>query len=70
MAKYTGTVKHNDLEGGFLELHTDDNEIYRLEGAGSVSPGDRVIVEGSVDAGGFGIQMTSPALKVSKISKA
>ena len=31
MAKYTGTVKHNDLEGGFLELHTDGGDVYRLE---------------------------------------
>ena len=70
MAKYTGTVKHNDLEGGFLELHTDDNEIYRLQGATQVSPGDRVVVEGTVDSGGFGLQMTGPALNVTNITKA
>ena len=29
--KYMGTVRHNDLEGGFLELVTDKGEIYRLD---------------------------------------
>ena len=30
MPKFTGTIRHNDLEGGFYELHTDNGDIYRL----------------------------------------
>ncbi|MEM6994854.1 MAG: DUF5818 domain-containing protein [Myxococcota bacterium] len=70
MAKYTGTVKHNDLEGGFLELHTDGGDVYRLEGANKLSAGDRVVVEGTVESGGFGIQMSGPSLRVSKATPA
>lgn len=70
MAKFTGTVQHNDLEGGFFELHTDDGDVYRLEGGGKVKAGDRIVVEGTVDGGGFGFQMTGPSIKVSNISPA
>jgi len=68
MATYTGTVQHNDLEGGFLELRTDDGEVYRLSGA-EAKPGDRVKVEGKVASGGFGIHMSGPSLEVSRLEK-
>ncbi len=68
MATYTGTVKHNDLEGGFLELHTDGGEVYRLSGA-KAQPGDRVKVVGKVERGGFGIHMSGPALEVESLEK-
>lgn len=68
MATYTGTVKHNDLEGGFLELHTDGGEVFRLNGA-KAQPGDRVKIEGTVERGGFGIHMSGPALKVQSLEK-
>ena len=67
MSKYTGTVRHNDLEGGFLELHTEGGDVYRLEGAKGVSAGQRVTVHGSVEGGGFGIHMTGPSIKVQRI---
>lgn len=67
MATYTGTVRKNDLEGGFLELVTDDGTVYRLEGAAGVEAGTKVRVEGKLDKGGFGIQMTGPALVVDTI---
>lgn len=70
MAKYTGTVKHNDLEGGFAELHTDSGDVYRLEGKGPFTPGARISVEGTVEHGGFGIQMSGPSLKVSAVTPA
>ena len=63
MATFTGTVQHNDLEGGFLELKTDDGHTYRLDGA-SPTPGARVRIEGDIEHGGFGIHMSGPALKV------
>jgi hypothetical protein len=59
-------VRANALEGGFLELHTDDGEVYRLSGA-RAEPGARVRVTGTVEVGGFGIQMSGPAIKVTKL---
>jgi hypothetical protein len=66
MATFTGTIQHNDLEGGFLELKTDGGDVYRLEGA-APSPGARVRIEGEVQHGGFGIHMSGPSLKVSRV---
>lgn len=65
MASFTGTVQHNDLEGGFLELKTDSGDVYRLEGA-SPSPGARVRIDGEINHGGFGIHMSGPSLKVAR----
>jgi hypothetical protein len=70
MASYTGTIRKNDLEGGFFELVTDDGETYRLEGAGKVTAGERVKVKGTVEEGGFGLHMSGPSLKVSAIERA
>lgn len=64
--QFTGTVRHNDLEGGFLELHTDGGEVYRLSG-GSAKVGQKVRVTGRVERGGFGIHMSGPALNVERI---
>jgi Protein of unknown function (DUF5818) len=66
MAKFTGTIRKNDLEGGFLELETDDGDVYRLSGA-SPAVGARVRVTGKVETGGFGIHMSGPALAVEKV---
>jgi hypothetical protein len=67
MAKeFIGTVRKNDLEGGFLEIVTDGGEVYRLSGA-SPEVGQRVKVTGRVERGGFGIHMSGPALEVESI---
>ena len=63
MAEFTGTVRKNDLEGGFLELLTDSGDVYRISGA-SPTVGQRIRVKGEVESGGFGIHMSGPALKV------
>ncbi len=67
MAKYTGTVKKNDIEGGVWELHTSDGERYQLRGGDDNLrvTGQKVEVEGKIDRGGFGIGMTGPYLDVS-----
>jgi hypothetical protein len=67
MATYTGTVRHNDLEGGFFELVADDGKTYRLAGVRDLSVGDRVRVHGNVEVGGFGIHMSGPSIAVQKI---
>jgi hypothetical protein len=64
--QFTGTVRKNDLEGGFLEIVTDDGDVYRLSGA-SPKAGQRVRVTGRVERGGFGIHMSGPALEVESI---
>ncbi|RMG94909.1 MAG: hypothetical protein D6705_14935 [Deltaproteobacteria bacterium] len=71
MATIRGTVRHNDLEGGFYELVADDGTVYRLDGATGVKAGQKVTVEGEVEAPGFGIHMTStPVLVVESIRPA
>ncbi len=67
MAKFTGTVRKNDLEGGFYELATTSGDVYRLSTHGKASAGDKVEVEGTIDSGGFGIHMSGPSLKVQSI---
>ena len=70
MATFTGTVRFNDLEGGFHELVTDKGDVYRLSKAGSVKAGERVKVKGKVEGGGFGIHMSGPSIAVDSIEKA
>lgn len=65
---FTGIVRKNDLEGGFLELVTDGGDVYRLSGASPTpAPGQRVRVTGRVERGGFGIHMSGPAIEVTSI---
>lgn len=70
MPKFTGTIRHNDLEGGFYELHTDDGAVFRLQGADKLTAGARVVVKGTIEDGGFGIQMSGPSLTVDRIDPA
>lgn len=70
MPKFTGTIRHNDLEGGFYELHTDDGAVFRLQGGGKLTPGDHVTVKGKLEEGGFGFHMTGPAIIVERVDPA
>ena len=72
MATFKGTVKRNDLEGGFWELHADDGERYQLRGGGGglEVEGLRVVIEGKLDKEAFGIGMTGPYLDVKSWKKA
>ena len=66
MAKYRGTVRRNDLEGGHWQLEGDDGTTYTLEGApkGIEQDGAKVEIDGAIDRGVMGIAMTGPTLKV------
>jgi formylmethanofuran dehydrogenase subunit C len=69
--KVTGTVEFVDLEGGLYRLSADDGKRYQLIGSrGELKSvkGARVEVEGAVDEG-FGIGMSGPQLRVSRIRK-
>lgn len=70
MASFSGTVRHNDLEGGFFELHTGDGSSYRLQGAKGLTAGAKVVVHGTIESGGFGLHMTGPAINVEKVDPA
>jgi len=70
MAKFKGTVRHNKLEGGFFDLKTDEGAVFRLEGASDLHDGDHVVVHGKVEEGGFGIQMSGPSIRVSRVESA
>lgn len=66
MAKFQGTVKKNDLEGGFWELVADDGEHYQLRGAGNdlCVEGQRVQIDGAIAKDAMGIGMSGPYLDV------
>lgn len=66
MAKFRGTVRRNDLEGGHWQLEADDGTAYVLEGStqGIAEDGAKVEIEGAVDKNAMGFAMTGPILKV------
>ena len=67
MATFTGTVRFNDLEGGFHELVTDKGDVYRLSKC-TAKVGQQVKVKGKLESGGFGIHMSGPSIEVESIS--
>jgi hypothetical protein len=71
MAKFRGTVRRNDLEGGHWQLEADDGTTYTLEGApGAIEQdGAKVEIEGAVDKDAMGFAMTGPILKVTSGKK-
>jgi len=71
MAKFRGTIRRSDLEGGHWQLVADDGTTYVLEGAtASVEQdGAKVEIGGAVDRQAMGIAMTGPTLKVKAAKK-
>ncbi len=71
MAKFRGTIRHNDLEGGHYQLVADDGTSYEVEGADPAlkEDGARVEVEGAIDRGAMSISMTGPILKVRSVKR-
>ncbi len=69
MAKFRGTIKRNDLEGGHFQLASSDGVDYELEGSDPLLRRDglRVEIEGSVDGGTLSFSMTGPRLKVKSV---
>ena len=72
MAKFRGTIRHSDLEGGHFQLAADDGTIYELEGNDPAlrRDGARVEIEGSVDRAALSLAMTGPRLKVKSVKPA
>jgi hypothetical protein len=71
MTTFRGTVRKNDLEGGFWELEADDGEHYQLRGGdnGLRVEGQSVVIEGQLDDEAYGIGMTGPTLDVKSWKK-
>ncbi len=66
MSTFTGTVKKNDLEGGFWELVDSKGERYQLQGADAALQveGQEVEIEGSIESASMGIGMSGSILKI------
>jgi len=75
MAKYKGTVRRNDLEGGHWQLVASDGVTYILEGAVTAGAdaawvdGAHVEIDGAVDRGALSFAMTGPVLKVKSVKR-
>jgi hypothetical protein len=71
MAKFRGTIRRSDLEGGHWQLEGDDGTTYVLEGAtGTIEQeGAKVEIDGAVDRDAMGIAMTGPTLRVRTAKK-
>lgn len=77
MAKFRGTLRRSDLEGGHWQLVTDDGETYVLDGASLGAEGDvtlvdgvRVEIDGHVDRQAMSFAMTGPMLSAKSIKGA
>lgn len=73
MAKFRGTVRRNDLEGGHWQLVADDGSEYVLDaapGEANLTDGARVEIDGSVDRAALSFAMTGPTLKVKSVKRA
>jgi len=66
VAKYVGTVKQTDLEGGHWTLVTDQGVVYQLVGGdpGVLQEGLRVELEGKLATQQMGIAMLGDLLEV------
>lgn len=72
MAKFRGTVRRNDLEGGHWQLVADDGTEYVLDAAdgdANLAEGARVEIDGSVDRAALSFAMTGATLKVKAIKR-
>ena len=65
--KVKGTLEYRDIEGGVWLLKGDDGKRYTLLGRIDAKPGATVEVDGILDDSGFGIAMSGPQLKVSRV---
>ena len=65
--KVKGTLEFKDLEGGVWLLKADDGKRYTLLGRIDAKSGATVEVDGILDEGGFGLAMSGPQLKVTRL---
>jgi hypothetical protein len=69
MAKFRGTIRRNDLEGGHFQLEAEDGTTYVLDGSDPAlsKDGSKVEIDGAVDRQAMSFAMTGPVLKVRSV---
>lgn len=68
MAKYVGTIRRTDLEGGAWTLVSDQGVVYQLDGGGQdlLVDGVRAEVEGRLAPQKMGLAMVGDILEVKR----
>jgi hypothetical protein len=71
MSKLRGTIRKSDLEGGVYQFHTDDGDVFEVEGNDPLlqAEGAKVEIDGQVDKNAMSFTMTGPRLKVKAIKR-
>jgi hypothetical protein len=71
MAKFRGTIRRNDLEGGHFQLVAEDGTTYEVQGSDAAlsEDGAQVEIDGAVDRGAMSIAMTGPILKAKSVRR-
>jgi hypothetical protein len=72
MAKFRGSVRRNDLEGGHWQLVAENGSEYVLDveaGDPALVDGARVEIEGSIEKEDLSFAMTGPTLRVKSIRR-
>jgi hypothetical protein len=71
MPKLRGTIRRSDLEGGVYQFHSDDGDVFEVEGNDPLlhAEGAKVEIDGQVDKNAMSFTMTGPRLKVKAIKR-
>ena len=71
MSKLRGTIRKSDLEGGVYQFHSDDGDVYEVDGSDPLlqAEGAKVEIDGAVDKNAMSFTMTGPRLKVKTIRR-
>jgi len=72
MAKFRGTIRRNDLEGGHWQLVAENGSEYVLDvetGDAGLVEGAQVEVDGTIEKNDLSFAMTGPTLRVKSIRR-
>jgi hypothetical protein len=72
MAKFRGTIRRNDLEGGHWQLVAENGSEYVLDvetSDTSLSDGAKVEIDGTIEKNDLSFAMTGPTLHVKSIRR-
>lgn len=70
MAKFRGTIRRNDLEGGHWQLVAENGSEYVLDvdaGDKALADGAKVEIDGTIEKDDLSFAMTGPTLRVKAI---
>ena len=72
MAKFRGTIRRNDLEGGHWQLVAENGSAYVLDvetGDAGLVEGAQVEIDGTIEKNDLSFAMTGPTLRVESIRR-